>query len=197
MKPIPWRVQLGAVAAGYAMVFLVGAALVFERHIQYVNNPADAASYGAMYAFGDLILGLFIGGLFLVPTLLACPGHPQIGDGVHEIFTDRSGLQPDRANLPGNFPHPRRKRGELVPGLVLYGSSVGFSDHYCRAGSQPVAGAICPCQATDLVCVAGRAGNNRLAVNTLLFFSGGPPRVMRQSRQSWIDATGCSVFAGI
>jgi hypothetical protein len=70
MKPIPWRVQLGAVAAGYAMVFLVGAALVFERHIQYVNNPADAASYGAMYAFGDLILGLFIGGLFLVPTLL-------------------------------------------------------------------------------------------------------------------------------
>lgn len=70
MKPIPWRVQLGAVAAGYAMVFLVGGALVFERHIQYVNNPADAASYGAMYAFGDLILGLFIGGLFRVPTLL-------------------------------------------------------------------------------------------------------------------------------
>ena len=70
MKPIPWRVQLGAVAAGYAMVFLVGAALIFERHIQYVNNPADAASYGGMYAFGDLILGLFIGGLFLVPTLL-------------------------------------------------------------------------------------------------------------------------------
>jgi hypothetical protein len=70
MKPIPWRVQLGAVAAGYAMVFLVGAALIFERHLQYVNNPADAASYGAMYAFGDLILGLFIGGLFLIPTLL-------------------------------------------------------------------------------------------------------------------------------
>ena len=53
MKPIPWRVQLVAVAAGYAMVFLVGAALIFERHLQYVNNPADAASYGAMYAFGD------------------------------------------------------------------------------------------------------------------------------------------------
>ena len=176
MKPIPWRVQLGAVAVGYAMVFLVGAALVFERHIQYVNNPADAASYGAMYAFGDLILGLFIGGLFLVPTLLL----------VLVIRKSETAYTRYSQTVLG-----------FSPGLVLYGSSVGFSDHYCRAGSQPVAGAICPCQATDLVCVAGRAGNNRLAGSTLLFFSGGPSRVMRQSRQSWIDATGCSVFAGI
>jgi hypothetical protein len=70
MKPIPWRTQLGAVAAGYAIVVLVAAALLFARHIQYVTHPADAMSYGAMFAFGDLILGLFIGGLFLIPTLL-------------------------------------------------------------------------------------------------------------------------------
>jgi hypothetical protein len=70
MKPIPRRAQLGAVAAGYAMVLLVAAMLVYERHIQYVNHPADVTSYGGMYAFGDLILELFIGGLFLIPTLL-------------------------------------------------------------------------------------------------------------------------------
>jgi len=70
MRPIPWRTQLGAVAAGYAIVLLVAAVLVFWRHIQYVTHPADAIEYGNMYAFGDLILGLFIGGLFLIPTLL-------------------------------------------------------------------------------------------------------------------------------
>src|SRR5882672_10437451 len=53
MKPIPWRVQLGAVAAGYAMVLLVAALLVYVRHIQYVNHPADVMSYGGMYAFGE------------------------------------------------------------------------------------------------------------------------------------------------
>jgi hypothetical protein len=70
MQPIPWRVQLGAVAAGYAMVFLVAAVLLYARHIQYVTHPADAVSSGGMYAFGDLMLGLFIGGLFLIPTFL-------------------------------------------------------------------------------------------------------------------------------
>jgi hypothetical protein len=70
MKPIPWRAPLGAVAAGYAVVLLVAAVLLYERHIQYVNHPADVMSYGGMYAFGDLILELFIGGLFLIPTLL-------------------------------------------------------------------------------------------------------------------------------
>jgi hypothetical protein len=70
MRPIPWRTQLGAVAAGYAMVLLVAAVLVYWRHIQSVTHPADAIGYGGMYAFGDLILGLFIGGLFLIPSLL-------------------------------------------------------------------------------------------------------------------------------
>lgn len=68
MKPIPWRTPLGAVAAGYAIALLIAAALLFARHIQYVTHPNDAATYGAMFAFGDLLLGLFIGGLFLIPT---------------------------------------------------------------------------------------------------------------------------------
>ncbi len=70
MKPIPWRTQLGAVAAGYAIVVLISAVLLLGRHIQYVTHPVDANTYGAMFAFGDLLLGLFIGGLFLIPTFL-------------------------------------------------------------------------------------------------------------------------------
>jgi hypothetical protein len=70
MKPIPWRVQLGAVAACYAVVLLVTTVLVYERHMQYMNHPVDVMSYGGMYAFGDLILEFFIGGLFLIPTFL-------------------------------------------------------------------------------------------------------------------------------
>jgi hypothetical protein len=69
MKAIPWRTPLGAVTAGYAIVASVAAVLLLARHIQYVTHPADANTYGAMFAFGDLLLGLFIGGLFLIPTL--------------------------------------------------------------------------------------------------------------------------------
>ena len=68
MKAIPWRTPLGAVAAGYAVVVFIAAVLLLGRHIQYVTHAADANSYGAMFAFGDLLLGLFIGGLFLIPT---------------------------------------------------------------------------------------------------------------------------------
>jgi hypothetical protein len=79
MKPIPWRAQLGAVAAGYAMVLLVAAVLLYERHIQYANHPADVMSYGGMYAFGDLILELFIGGLFLRSTVA---DHAMLHSGI-------------------------------------------------------------------------------------------------------------------
>ena len=70
MKPIPWRLQLGVVAVGYAAVLLVAAVLVYARHMQYVNHPDDVMSSGGMYAGGDLMLELFIGGLFLIPTFL-------------------------------------------------------------------------------------------------------------------------------
>ena len=70
MKPIPWRVQLGVVAAGYMAVILVAAVLLYMRHMQYVNHPADAVAAGGMYAGGDLILGVFIAGLFLMPTIV-------------------------------------------------------------------------------------------------------------------------------
>ncbi len=70
MKPIPWRVQLGAVAVGYVALLLLAAVLVYARHMQYVNHPADVMASGGMYAAGDLMLEFFIGGLFLIPTFL-------------------------------------------------------------------------------------------------------------------------------
>jgi hypothetical protein len=68
MKLIPGRVQLGVVAVGYMAVLLVSAALIYERHMQSVNNPVESS--GGMWAGGDLILEFFIVGLFLIPTFL-------------------------------------------------------------------------------------------------------------------------------
>ena len=70
MKAIPWHAQLGFVAAAYAVVGLVSALLLYQRHVLYVNHAADAAAAGGMYAAGDLLLELFIGGLFLIPTFV-------------------------------------------------------------------------------------------------------------------------------
>jgi hypothetical protein len=38
------------------------------RYFQYVNHPADVAAYGGMYAGGDLMLEVFIGGMIMVMT---------------------------------------------------------------------------------------------------------------------------------
>jgi hypothetical protein len=68
MKPIPLRVQLGLVAAVYALVLVAATAMVFARHLMYVYHPQDAAAAGGMYAAGDLFLGMMIGCMLLVPT---------------------------------------------------------------------------------------------------------------------------------
>lgn len=70
MRGIPWRVQLGLVAACYAAVLTLAAALVIERYLQYVRHPEDVAASSGMYAFGDLMLEMFIAGALLVPTIL-------------------------------------------------------------------------------------------------------------------------------
>jgi len=61
-------VQLGLVAIGYAAVLAVATVLIVVRYFQYVNHPADVAAYGGMYAGGDLLLEVFIGGMLLVMT---------------------------------------------------------------------------------------------------------------------------------
>ena len=69
MERSPSRLQLVLVAASYAVVVAFSALLVFWRYLQYVRNPQDAASAGGMWAGGDLILEVFIGFLFLLPTV--------------------------------------------------------------------------------------------------------------------------------
>ena len=64
------RLQLRLVAIGYVAVLLLAAGLVFWRRLQYVMQASDIDASGGMWAFGDLMLGLFIAGLLLIPTLL-------------------------------------------------------------------------------------------------------------------------------
>jgi len=68
MEPSPSRLQLRLVGASYAMVAAVSALLIFQRYLVYVRNPQDVAASSGMYAGGDLLLEIFIGFLFLVPT---------------------------------------------------------------------------------------------------------------------------------
>lgn len=56
------------VAFGYCAVLAAAAVLIVERYFQYVNHPADVAASGGMYAGGDLLLEMFIGGMLLVLT---------------------------------------------------------------------------------------------------------------------------------
>ena len=68
MKALSLRAQLGWVAAGYAAVLAASTFLVAARYAQYALHPQDANQYAGMWAGGDMILGVFIFCLFLVPT---------------------------------------------------------------------------------------------------------------------------------
>lgn len=68
MKWISWNTQLKLVAAGYIIAFAIAVFLIFVRYLAYLNHPADVAASGGMWAGGDLILELFIVGMFLVVT---------------------------------------------------------------------------------------------------------------------------------
>lgn len=67
MKSISWPQQLGLVGLGYAAVLVIAAILLFGRHLQELNYPADAS--GGMWAVGDAFLYIFIACLFMVPTV--------------------------------------------------------------------------------------------------------------------------------
>jgi hypothetical protein len=68
MKALSLRAQLGWVAAAYTAVLAASTFLVVWRYLQYRWHPQDANQYGGMWAGGDMILGVFIFCLFLVPT---------------------------------------------------------------------------------------------------------------------------------
>jgi hypothetical protein len=67
VKSISWRVQLGLVALGYGAVLVIAATLLFGRHLQELQNPAEAS--GGMWAAGDAFLLIFLGCLFMAPTV--------------------------------------------------------------------------------------------------------------------------------
>ena len=67
MKSISWRVQLGLIALGYAAVLVVATTLLYGRHLQELQYPAEAS--GGMWAAGDAFLQIFIACLFMVPTV--------------------------------------------------------------------------------------------------------------------------------
>lgn len=54
------------VAGGYAAVLAVAAALLFLHHLVELQDPVAAS--GGMAAAGEIMLYLFIGCLFLIPT---------------------------------------------------------------------------------------------------------------------------------
>lgn len=68
MKALSQRAQLGLVWAGYAAVVAASGLLVGWRFLQYRLHPEDANQYSGMWAGGDMILGVFIFCLFMVPT---------------------------------------------------------------------------------------------------------------------------------
>jgi hypothetical protein len=59
-------VQLGLVALGYAAVLVVTATILYGRHLQELQYPAEAS--GGMWAAGDAFLYIFIACLFMIPT---------------------------------------------------------------------------------------------------------------------------------
>src|SRR5438105_7768363 len=68
METVSLRAKLSWVAAGYAAVLAAATFLVVWRNLQYRWHPDDANQYGGMWAGGDMVLGVFIFCLFMVPT---------------------------------------------------------------------------------------------------------------------------------
>jgi len=67
VRTISWRAQLWFIVLGYAAVVTVAAALLSARYLQEIAYPAEAS--GGMWAGGDLLLGIFIVCLFMIPTV--------------------------------------------------------------------------------------------------------------------------------
>ena len=62
------RTKLGWVLAAYGLALAVSVCLVVWRYFEYRWHAEDANLYSGMWAGGDMVLGFFIFGLFLVPT---------------------------------------------------------------------------------------------------------------------------------
>jgi len=70
MDPSVLRKRLIWVGGGYAAVVAISAGLIVMRYLQYKMHPDDAAQYSGMWAGGDLMLELFICGMFWAMTFV-------------------------------------------------------------------------------------------------------------------------------
>jgi hypothetical protein len=69
VNPTSLRTQLWFVGLGYAAVSLVAAVLILARYLLEHIHRAEVTAAGGMYAFGDLMLAIFIACLFMIPTV--------------------------------------------------------------------------------------------------------------------------------
>ena len=60
------QLQGWIIAAAYAAVVSFAAVAYFARHLQELRYPAESS--GGMWAAGDMMLDIFVFGLFMVPT---------------------------------------------------------------------------------------------------------------------------------
>jgi len=119
MKPIPLRQQLTLVGAGYALVFVAAAGLVFSRYMLYVLHPQDAAAAGGMYAAGDIFLALIIACMFLVPTFflaLVARASERISISYSKFVL---GLSLTAPLCLGLLNIPAVNQGPMLPGEIL------------------------------------------------------------------------------
>jgi hypothetical protein len=67
VKSLSSRALLQLVALGYAAVFAAAAILLYARHLQELEYPAEAS--GGMWAAGDALLLILVACLSMIPTV--------------------------------------------------------------------------------------------------------------------------------
>jgi hypothetical protein len=92
MKSVPLRVQLLLVAAGYVGVLAIAALLVYERHMQYVNHPEEAAGGGRDVSRRRLDSGDLHRLHVACPNVFSGAGDPQFRSPLHPVFQILLGL---------------------------------------------------------------------------------------------------------
>jgi len=159
METVLSRTRLWLVAIGYAAVVAVAAVLIVARYVQYVTHPADVAAYGGMYAGGDLMLEVFIGGMLLVVTFFSGAGDLQVGAGLHDLLQSCAWAEPDRSAVGWADCHSRGEPGHECAGGSVHVSAVCVSAGHRGAGDEPSVCALSAIQAADGVQFARRGAD--------------------------------------
>jgi hypothetical protein len=120
VKPLSWRTQLWLIGLGYAAVLAIAAVLLFARHLQELNNAADVAAASGMWAGGDLLLDIFIAGLFMIPTIFLVWAMAKF-EAFYTIYSQLLlGLSLSAPFCLGLFSLGVGRVGETLAGFCLY-----------------------------------------------------------------------------